>query len=133
MNSLKVGSYPQDRLYHSDHTWVKFESSNVVTFGITYFTQDFLGHITDVTPPPVRGNTVFGSTCGLIESRRSATDLIAPVTGVIESINKVLILNPSILNDDPYEKGWIARIKLENLYELAELVSASEYQDLLER
>lgn len=132
MNRKIKENYPQDRLYHRDHTWVKFEKSNLVTFGITCYTKNLLGKIVELSPPRLRGIINYGSTCGQIESTSSALDLIAPASGVVETLNKALILRPSLLNDDPYENGWIARVKLENLYELAELVSASEYQNLLE-
>lgn len=128
MSDMQITKYPQDRLYHSDHTWVKFEKSNVVTFGVTFFAQEVLGQIVEVNPPIIRAKILYGLTCGVLESRKTVTDLIAPVTGVIESINKVLVLNPTLINDDPYDKGWIARIRLGSLYDLAELISASEYQ-----
>lgn len=118
-----------ERLYHPEHTWIIIEISDMALIGITDFAQDTLGDIIDVGFPSVGSYICKGLTCGTIESRKAITDIITPVSGVVIDINESLSIDPVILNNDCYGKGWIVRVKLANPLELSQLMLEEEYQE----
>lgn len=121
-------TYPNECRYHKEHTWLILQSNDEALIGITFFAQDTLGDIVELGGPPKGSMINCGVSCGTVESRKTVSDLIAPVTGVVLEVNESLRSEPFILNDDPYGKGWIARIKITNHTEMAMLMSAEEYR-----
>jgi glycine cleavage system H protein len=107
-------NYPSDRFYHSEHTWLLLESNNEALIGITYFAQEVLGDIVEIDCPTPNSLVSKGVSCGTLESRKAISDIISPTNGVVIEINDALIFEPYLVNDDCYDKGWIARIKLVN-------------------
>ncbi|MGB9698642.1 MAG: glycine cleavage system protein GcvH [Thermodesulfobacteriota bacterium] len=129
---MAILEYPDDLYYSKEHLWVRV-TGNRGTVGITDFAQQEMGEIIYVELPtegsPIEQNEVFGS----LESSKTVAELYSPVSGEIVSINKDLDEEPSMINDDPYGKGWLIAIELDDPTELEELLSASEYEDFLEK
>jgi len=121
-------SYPTDRLYHGDHMWLLLESEDEALIGITFFAQDTLGDIVEINLPNKTSMISKSVPCGSIESRKAVSDVVAPVNGVVIEINEALTSEPYLLNDDPYKKGWIARIKLANPQFDFGLMDADQYK-----
>jgi glycine cleavage system H protein len=121
-------SYPNECHYHKEHTWLILQPNDEALIGITFFAQDTLGDIVELGGPPKGSMVSCGVSCGTVESRKTVSDLISPATGVVLEVNENLRSEPFMLNDDPYGKGWIVRIKLSNLGEIEMLMSAEEYR-----
>jgi len=118
-----------DRKYTKDHEWARTEGPEVVV-GITAFAVDALGDITLVSLDVKVGDTVqAGKTFGTIESVKTLSDLFAPVSGKITRINDALENSPEIINEDPWEKGWMLAIAPEG--SSGELLDAAGYADHL--
>jgi glycine cleavage system H protein len=122
---------PDDLRYHKEHTWVKV-SGKKVTIGITDYAQDALGDVVYVDLPEVDTDVEANSEIGEIESTKTTSSLIAPVSGKITETNEDISESPEILNEDPYGKGWIAILELADITELDDLMDASEYSKFVE-
>jgi len=107
-----VPTVPDDLRYTEDHLWAR-KADCVWQVGVTDYAQDHLGDIVEVTPP-VEGDAVTaGEPCGVIESTKSVSDLIAPVTGTAGRGNSALAQSPELVNSDPYGQGWIFEIRVD--------------------
>jgi len=122
---------PEDLRYHKELTWVKV-SGKKATIGITDYAQDALGDIVYVDLPEVDTDVESNSEIGEIESTKATSSVIAPVSGRITEVNEDLTESPEILNEDPYGKGWIAILELDDMSELDDLMDASEYSKFVE-
>lgn len=124
---------PEDRKYTREHEWAKLEDSDakLVAVGITDFAQDELGDIVYFDLPRVGDSVSHMDKMGEVESVKAVSDLFSPVTGRIEATNEQLIDHPELVNDDPFEAGWIIRVALEDLGELDSLMSAAEYDEFI--
>ena len=122
---------PDDLRYHKEHTWVKV-SGRRATIGITDYAQDALGDIVYIDLPEVDVDVEINAEIGEIESTKATSSVIAPVSGKILEINEDLAESPEMINEDPYGKGWIAVIELDETSELDELMDASEYTKYVE-
>jgi glycine cleavage system H protein len=118
----------EDLHYTEDHEWVQVEDG-VATIGITDFAQDQLGDIVYVEID--YENAEAGEPMGSIEAVKTVSDIIAPISGNIIDINHSLEDMPDQVNNDCYDTGWIARISIDNEDELANLLTAEEYKDLI--
>ena len=122
---------PDEIKYHKEHTWVRV-SGKKGTIGITDYAQDALGDIVYVDLPeldsPVEANTEISE----IESTKATSSVISPVSGKILEVNEYLSESPEVINEEPYDKGWIAVIELDNMSELDELMDAGEYGKYVE-
>lgn len=114
--------------YTSEHEWVRVESDDVVTVGITHYAQDALGDIVFVSLPSVGDAVTAGQSCGEVESTKSVSELYAPVDGTITEVNEALDSSPEVINSDPYGAGWLMRISLSAPDQVAGLLSASDYE-----
>ena len=103
-------SNPADRRYTTEHEWIKPEGEHYIV-GITAFAQDQLGDIVYVELPKVGDQVEAGRAFGVIESVKTASDLYAPVTGEVVAVNSELIDQPQSVNDDPYDAGWMIKIR----------------------
>jgi glycine cleavage system H protein len=119
---------PPDRRYTAEHEWIKSEGETYVV-GITAFAQDQLGDIVYVELPKVGDRIESGKPFGVIESVKTASDLYAPVSGEVVEVNNELVDQPQSVNDDPYQKGWMIKIRPENASELERLLSAEQYSE----
>ena len=123
-------NFPKDVKYTSDHEWVRVEG-DVAFVGITDYAQDQLGEIVfvDVTTEgeTIEKNEVFGS----IEAVKTVSDLLMPLTGEVLEVNAELEDQPELVNADPYGKGWIIRLQVQNQSELDELMDADKYKEFI--
>lgn len=122
---------PDDIRYHKEHTWVKV-AGNKGTIGITDYAQDALGDIVYIEPPELESQVEANSEISEIESTKSTSSVISPVSGRIIKFNDDLSESPEIINEDPYGKGWIAVIALEDASEAEDLMDSSEYEKYIE-
>jgi len=117
---------PDNLQYHKEHTWVKL-SGKKVTIGITDYAQDALGDILYIDLPEVDTDVEANSEIGEIESTKATSSIISPVSGRVIEANENLSESPEIINEDPYGKGWIAILEIDDISELDDLMDASEY------
>jgi glycine cleavage system H protein len=119
---------PKDLKYAKTDEWVKVEGEEAV-IGISDFAQDQLSDVVYVEIMVDEDDSVSkGDTLATIESVKAAADVIAPISGTIIEINEELADEPEVLNTDPYQNGWIARMTLEDPTEMDELMDADAYQ-----
>lgn len=107
---------PDDLYYHKEHFWAKIEG-NTVTIGTTDFAQKLAGQIVFVELPSIGKNVEQGKPCGSMESGKWVGRIYAPVSGKVASSNQELEETPELINDSPYDKGWICKISPANLQE----------------
>ena len=122
---------PDDLRYHKEHTWVK-ASGKKATIGITDYAQDALGDIVYIDLPEVDTDVEANSEIGEIESTKATSSIISPISGRVTEVNEELSESPEIINEDPYGKGWIAIIELDETSELNDLMDAAEYAKYVE-
>jgi glycine cleavage system H protein len=125
---------PDDLLYSEDHLWVRPSGdTTMVRVGITDFAQDSLGDVVDVTLPDPGAGISAEAACGEIESTKSLSDLVAPVTGTVRTRNEALGDSPEQINEDPYGDGWLLEVSVDPATrdeQLEALLSPSAYGDL---
>lgn len=125
-------SIPGELKYTESHEWVKVES-NIATCGITDYAQSELSDIVYVELHPAGTEVNKGKPFGTIEAVKAVSDLYAPVSGKIVEINENLSDSPNLVNEDPYGKGWIAKIELSNSAELETLLTAEQYLAIIKK
>jgi glycine cleavage system H protein len=119
---------PTDRRYTAEHEWVKLEDG-VAVVGITSFAQDQLGDVVYVELPKVGDRVESMKPFGVIESVKTASDLFAPVSGTVEAVNSQIESEPQLVNDAPYEGGWLIKVRPDNAAEIDNLMTAEQYGD----
>lgn len=125
-------NFPENLKYSKDHEWIRIENNEAV-IGITDFAQSELGEIVyvDVTSEgdTIDKDEVFGS----IEAVKTVSDLIMPVTGEVLEVNPELEDAPELVNTDPYGKGWIIKITMDDEKDLGDLLDAAAYKEFVEK
>jgi len=122
---------PQDLLYTKDHEWVRVDGDSAVV-GITDYAQGELGDVVFVQLPSVGTKVQQGQAMGSIEAVKAVADIYAPLSGEVIEVNAVLNDKPETMNQEPYGKGWVARIKPSNLAaDRATLLDAAAYSALV--
>lgn len=121
-----MSNTPENLKYASSHEWALLEG-DVVTVGISDHAQDALGDLVYVELPNVGDTVSQGDEAGVVESVKAASDIYAPVSGEIIEINEALTDSPEIVNSEPYEGGWLYKIRVSDVAELDALMSAEEY------
>lgn len=121
----------ENLLYTEEHEWLKVEG-NTAYFGITDFAQHALGDIVYVELPEEDDELEVGENFIAIESVKAATDIFAPVNGVVLEVNDSLEDQPDLLNKSPFE-SWIAKIELSDTEQLSKLMNAADYQTFCEK
>ena len=119
---------PADRRYTKEHEWVKIEG-DVALVGITDFAQDQLGDVVYVELPKVGDRVEMMKPFGVIESVKTASDLYAPVSGEVVEVNGTLAEEPQMVNDAPYERGWLIKVKPDDTGQLEQLMTAQQYAE----
>lgn len=119
-------SYPDELLYHPEHDWARIEG-DVATFGITWYAQDALGEVVFFDPPAVGTTVVAGESYTEVESVKAVSDVIAPLSGEVVEVNDALGDAPEAINDDPYESGWLVKVKLSDPAETSSLLDQAAY------
>jgi len=123
-------SYPADLLYHAEHDWARIEGDEA-TLGITWHAQDALGELVHFEPPREGHRLARDSSYGEVESVKAVSDLISPLSGEVFDVNQEVVDAPEIVNEDPYGKGWLVRIRLSDPAETGSLLNADAYRKLL--
>lgn len=134
MSDIEVKGYivKRDRLYVETDEWVKIEG-DIALIGITDYAQKKLKNIIGIELPS-RGTRVRkGESIGIIESIKAVSDLYAPVSGEVVEVNERLSNEPELINHDPYEGGWMIKIKISSKEELKDLLSPEKYAEKISR
>ncbi len=118
---------PKELKYSKDHEWVKVED-DIVTVGITDHAQNQLTDIVFIELPEVGKAVEQDGNLGVVESVKSVSDVLCPVSGEVTEINSELETAPEKVNNSPYDEGWMVKIKLSNPSELDTLITAEEYE-----
>ena len=118
--------------YSEDHAWVKVQDEDLVTIGITNFAQEQLGDLVYIELPKVGHEFSRGDNISVIESVKSASDLVAPVSGEIVEVNDKLEDDPELVSEDSMSEGWFIKVKLSKFSELDELMDDESYQTFIE-
>ncbi|KJG13780.1 MULTISPECIES: glycine cleavage system protein GcvH [Photobacterium] len=113
--------------FTTSHEWIRDNGDGTITMGISDHAQQLLGDVVFVDLPDIGDAADAGSTFSLVESVKAASDIYAPVSGQIIETNSSLDDSPELINDDPYGEGWIAKIKLDDLSQLSELIDSDTY------
>lgn len=129
---MAEASYPDDLRYHDQHDWVRIEGE-AATFGITWYAQDTLGEVVFFEPPEAGMTLSKDSAYAEVESVKAVSDVIAPMSGEVTEVNDALADSPEKINEDPYGEGWLVKVALSHPEEAEALLSAAEYQKLLDR
>jgi glycine cleavage system H protein len=124
-------NFPDDLRYTKDHEWIKLEDGNTAVIGITDFAQRELGDIVYVEVETVgkslKAETVFGT----VEAVKTVSDLFLPVSGTITELNAALSNSPELVNSDPYGKGWMVKITVDDPSDIQKLMDAQAYSSLV--
>ena len=126
-----MSNIPSQFRYTKEHEWVEQTSDGKFRVGITDFAQGALGDIVYIQLPKVGENVEQGKVCGEVESTKSVSEIYAPLTGKIVSVNSELDAAPEILNSDPYGAGWIIEVEVSESSQLDSLLSPTDYQALI--
>ncbi len=121
---------PTDRKYTKEHEWIKIDS-DIATIGITDFAQDQLTDVVFVELPEVGKQIEQNGNLCVVESVKSVSDIFSPVSGEIVKVNKALENSPALINNDPFESGWIVKLKIKSETESAQLMNPEEYNKFL--
>ena len=123
--------YPEELKYTKDHEWCRI-TDNVAVIGITWHAQDQLGDIVYCELPEIGEDISAGQAFGVVESVKTASDLIAPISGKVLERNSSVIEAPEGLNEDMYDDGWMLRVELKDPSELNQLLTNEEYVKFIE-
>lgn len=116
--------------YSKDHEWVRIEGNEAI-IGITDYAQGELGDVVFIELPSIGTKTKAHSTVTTIESVKAVSDIFSPVSGTITKVNEQLNDSPELVNQEPYDAGWIFVVELENPVEVKELMDAGQYAALI--
>ncbi len=122
--------YPENVKYTKEHEWVRVEGDTAVV-GITFHAQDELGDIVFVELPEVGAEVKQMKEFGVVESVKTVSSLYSPVSGKVTEVNSALASSPEVINEDPYGKGWMIKIKMSAPKEADALLSSQKYQELI--
>jgi glycine cleavage system H protein len=120
-----MSNIPADLKYTKEHEWVRDLPSGNISMGITDFAQGALGDIVYVQLPKIGEQITSGKVCGEVESTKSVSEIFAPVSGKVISINDSLSNSPELINSDPYNTGWLLEIELTEA--ATDLLTPDEY------
>lgn len=124
-------TFAEDVKYAKNHEWIKASGDEYI-IGISDFAQDELGDIVFVEMPGIGDSIDAGKVFGVVESVKTASDIYMPVGGTITAVNEELKDTPELINESPFDKGWIVRIKVSDASELEQLMDADEYRKMVQ-
>ena len=122
---------PEALLYTKDHEWIQIHDDGTATVGITDYAQQSLGDITFVEFPTLGESFRLADTFGVVESVKAASDLFMPLDGEVIEVNEDVDAEPELLNSDPYGKGWLLKVRLIDASQVAALLKADAYSELI--
>lgn len=123
-------TYPDDLRYHPEHDWVRVDGDEAV-FGITWYAQDALGEVVYYDPPEIGSAVVKDDSYGELESVKAVSDVIAPASGEVLAVNAAVRDAPETVNNDPYDAGWLIRVRMTDPSELDSLMDVEAYRSYL--
>ncbi|MBN8869216.1 MAG: glycine cleavage system protein GcvH [Solirubrobacterales bacterium] len=129
--TLAEASYPEDLKYHPEHDWARIEGDEA-TLGITWYAQDSLGEVVFFEGPEVGSEVSKDQPYAEVESVKAVSDVVAPVSGEVIAVNESLSDAPEAINADPYETGWLVKVRLSDPSEADSLMDAAAYAASLE-
>lgn len=121
---------PEELKYTKDHEWIRVDG-DIATIGITDFAQGELGDIVFLEIETEGEDLDIEEIFGTVEAVKTVSDLFMPVSGKVEEVNPALEDNPALVNDSPFGEGWMIKVKMSDTSELDNLLSASDYKDLV--
>jgi len=124
-------TFPDNLKYTKDHEWLRVDGDFAYA-GITDFAQRELGDIVYVEVETLNEDLAKGSVFGTVEAVKTVSDLFMPVSGIIVELNNDIVQSPELVNQDPYGKGWMIKIKMKDKNEIKSLLSADEYKELVQ-
>jgi glycine cleavage system H protein len=122
---------PSDLRYIKEHDWVRVDADGLAIFGITDHAQDSLGDVVFVDLPDPGSQVARSESFGEIESVKAVSELIAPVSGTVVEHNEAVVDAPELVNESPYEDGWLLKVAVADASDLDGLMSAEEYDSFL--
>ena len=123
-------NFPAELKYTKDHEWIKLEG-NIATIGITDFAQHELGDIVYIDINTVGKTLAAEEVFGTVEAVKTVSDLFLPVAGSVTTINSLLEKQPELVNTDPYGDGWMVKMEVANIADIADLLSSEAYTNLV--
>ncbi|HEQ1857670.1 glycine cleavage system protein GcvH [Providencia sp. wls1943] len=126
-----MSNAPKELRYTREHEWLRDEGNGEFTVGITEHAQETLGDMVFVDLPDVGDVVSAGDDCAVVESVKAASDIYAPISGEIIAVNNALSDSPELVNESPYQEGWIFRIKMSDDSQLADLIDAQGYLSMI--
>ncbi len=123
-------SYPDDLKYHREHDWARIDGDEAV-LGITWFAQDALGELVHYETPEEGASIARDAAYGEVESVKAVSDVISPLSGEVLEVNQKVVDAPETVNDDPYGAGWLIRVRLTDPSEVASLLDAAAYKQVV--
>jgi glycine cleavage system H protein len=126
-----MSNVPADFRYAKSHEWLKPAGDGTATVGITDYAQNSLGDITYVQLPKVGATFAAGAVFGVVESVKAASDLYMPAAGAVTAVNDALNNAPETVNQSPYDRGWILKLKLASPAEANALLSPADYEKII--
>lgn len=121
---------PSNLKYHKEHDWARIEG-DLAVFGVTHYAQESLGDIVYIELPEVGAELTAGASYAEVESVKAVSDVYAPLSGSVVEVNEDVIDAPELLNESPYEDGWLVKVKLSDPSEADALMSAAGYEQML--
>ena len=126
-----MSQVPEALLYTKDHEWIQLHEDSTATVGITDYAQESLGDITFVEFPMAGESLKRGDTFGVVESVKAASDLYIPLDAEVLEVNDEVDADPELLNSDPYQKGWLLKIRLTDPSQVVALLKADAYAGII--
>jgi glycine cleavage system H protein len=117
---------PEELLYSKEHLWIRVEGDRAV-IGISDYAQEILGAISAMELPDLGDELDQDDSFGTVEARKTVAELYAPVSGLVVEVNTEVVESPEIVNDDPYDGGWLLVIEMSDAEELKLLMSSDDY------
>ncbi|MFT4693116.1 MAG: glycine cleavage system H protein [Francisella sp.] len=126
-----MSNIPNELKYTKSHEWVKVDG-DVATVGITEHAQSLLGDLVFVELPEVGDELSAGDDACVVESVKAASDVYTPIDGEVLEVNNGVVEDPAQVNNEPYQGGWLFKLKISNSLQISDLMSASDYSSTIE-
>jgi glycine cleavage system H protein len=120
--------FPDDLLYSREHTWARVDG-NLAIIGITDYAQEKLGEVLNIELPLVDTSVEQDEPFGTVESSKTVTELISPISGEVVKVNEDLVDDVGIINSDPYDTGWMIVVEIQDMGELDNMLDSMDYRD----
>lgn len=131
MKGLTMSDIRDNLFYTAEHEWVSVDG-DIATVGITDFAQSSLGDLVFVELPEAGTNAIVGEQIAVVESVKAASEVYSPLTGEVVEVNSELEESPEVVNQHPFDDGWLMKVKLKDKGELDDLMPADQYKDYID-